>query len=87
MYSMACCAARAGEFAGLFYGGSGKFSWCGLSILVSFCKTRTFSIVIFCELKCCGFLRVTPTMEGDVSEHGAPEVKSNSNNWHCRGRN
>jgi hypothetical protein len=44
------------------------------------CKTRAFSIVVFCELKCCGFLRVTPTMEGDVSEHGAPGVKSNSNN-------
>ena len=36
---------------------------------------------MFCKLNCCGFLRVTPTMEGDVSEHGAPGVKSNSSNW------
>ena len=46
----------------------------------SICVIRAFSIVVFCELKCCGFLRVIPTMEGDVSEHGAPGVKSNSNN-------
>ena len=40
-----------------------------------------FSIVVFCGLKCCGFLRVILTMEGDMSEHGAPGVKSNNSHW------